>query len=161
MKNMKKLFLTALICAWACGVHAVDLAKAADWGMKTWAEKTFEPELGDIGPKTYDKVCELILRLKGNMLAPAMHSCTGPFYSHPESQAVADKWGIMITTSHCEPLLFNNASQLEWDKSRDGDWNYETNRETILAKLDSRRNRHVITLSIVDPGQIIQKITVK
>lgn len=28
MKNMKKLFLTALICAWACGVHAVDLAKA-------------------------------------------------------------------------------------------------------------------------------------
>ena len=109
-----------------------------DWGMKTWAEKTFEPELGDIGPKTYDKVCELILRLKGNMLAPAMHSCTGPFYSHPESQAVADKWGIMITTSHCEPLLFNNASQLEWDKSRDGDWNYETNRETILAKLDSR-----------------------
>lgn len=50
-----------------------------DWGLKTWAEKTFEPELGDIGPKTYDKICELILRLKGNMLAPAMHSCTGAF----------------------------------------------------------------------------------
>lgn len=109
-----------------------------DWGMKTWAQHTFEKELGDIGPKTYDRVCELILRLKGNMLAPAMHSCTGPFYSHPESQVVADKWGIMITTSHCEPLLFNNASHLEWDKERDGDWNYETNKATILRKLDDR-----------------------
>lgn len=109
-----------------------------DWGLKTWAEKTYEKELGDIGPKTYDRVCELILRLRGNMLAPAMHSCTGAFYSYPESQVVADKWGIMITTSHCEPLLFNNASISEWDKARDGEWNYETNSATILKKLDDR-----------------------
>ncbi len=109
-----------------------------DWGLKTWAEHTYEKELGDIGPKTYDRVCELILRLKGNMLAPAMHSCTGAFYSHPESQKVADKWGIMITTSHCEPLLFNNAALSEWDKERDGEWNYETNGATILKKLDDR-----------------------
>ncbi len=109
-----------------------------DWGLKTWAAKTFEKNLGDIGPKTYDKVCELILRLKGNMLAPAMHDCTGAFYSHPESQQVADKWGIMITTSHCEPLLFNNAAKSEWDKERDGEWNYETNSATILKKLDDR-----------------------
>ena len=109
-----------------------------DWGLKTWSAKTFEKELGDIGPKTYDRVCELILRLKGNMLAPAMHSCTGPFYTHPESQRMADKWGIMITTSHCEPLLFNNASTLEWDKKVDGEWNYETNSENILKKLDNR-----------------------
>ena len=109
-----------------------------DWGLKTWAARTFEKELGDIGPKTYDRVCELILRLKGNMLAPAMHSCTGAFYSHPESQQMADKWGIMITTSHCEPLLFNNAALSEWDKARDGEWDYETNSETILKKLDDR-----------------------
>ena len=109
-----------------------------DWGLKTWAANNFEKELGDIGPKTYDRVCELLLRLKANMLAPAMHSCTGAFYSHPESQKVADKWGIMITTSHCEPLLFNNAAKSEWDKERDGEWNYETNSETILKKLDDR-----------------------
>ena len=109
-----------------------------DWGLKTWAAQNFEKELGDIGPKTYDKVCELILRLKGNMLAPAMHTCTGAFYSHPESQQMADKWGIMITTSHCEPLLFNNAAPSEWDKARDGEWNYETNSATILKKLDDR-----------------------
>ena len=109
-----------------------------DWGLKTWAAKNFEKDLGDIGPKTYDRVCELILRLKGNMLAPAMHDCTGAFYSHPESQVMADKWGIMITTSHCEPLLFNNAAKSEWDKARDGEWNYETNSAAILKKLDDR-----------------------
>ena len=93
-----------------------------DWGMKPWASKNFEKGLGDIGPETYDKVCELVLRLKGNMLAPAMHSCTGAFYSHPESQKRAAEWGVMITTSHCEPLLFNNASKWEWDKARDGEY---------------------------------------
>ena len=109
-----------------------------DWGLKTWAATNFEKDLNDIGPKTYDKVCELLLRLKANMLAPAMHSCTGAFYSHPESQKVAAEWGIMITTSHCEPLLFNNAAKSEWDKERDGEWNYLTNKETIWRKFDNR-----------------------
>ena len=109
-----------------------------DWGLKTWAANNFEKELGDIGPKTYDKVCELLLRLRGNMLAPAMHNCTGAFYSHPESQRVAAEWGIMITTSHCEPLLFNNAAPSEWDKAKDGEWNYLTNKQTIWQKLDNR-----------------------
>lgn len=109
-----------------------------DWGMKPWAAKNFEKELGDIGPKTYAKVCELILRLKGNMLAPAMHTCTGAFYSYSDNKKVADEYGIMITTSHCEPLLFNNASLKEWNGSKDGDWNYMTNRETIYNKLDNR-----------------------
>lgn len=109
-----------------------------DWGLQTWAARNFEKDLKDIGPKTYDRVCELLLRLKGNMLAPAMHTCTGAFYSHPESQKVAASWGIMITTSHCEPLLFNNAAPSEWDKDRDGEWNYLTNKETIWKKLDDR-----------------------
>ena len=109
-----------------------------DWGLKTWSSRNYEKELGDIGPKTYDKVCELILRLRGNMLAPAMHTCTGAFYSHPESQRVAAEWGIMITTSHCEPLLFNNAAPSEWTRERDGEWNYVTNKATIWKKLDDR-----------------------
>ena len=109
-----------------------------DWGLKTWASRNFEKELEDIGPKTYDKVCELLLRLKGNMLAPAMHSCTGAFYSHFESQVKAAEWGIMITTSHCEPMLFNNAASFEWNKERDGEWNYLTNKATIWKKFDDR-----------------------
>ena len=108
------------------------------WGLNPWAAKTFEKELGNIGPKTYAKVCELILRLKGNMLAPAMHSCSTPFYANPANKVVADSFGILITTSHCEPLLFNNASKLEWDTAIDGDWDYSKNKATILKKLDAR-----------------------
>ena len=109
-----------------------------DWGLKPWASKNYEKELGDIGPKTYARVCELLLRLKANMLAPAMHACTGAFYSHPESKVVCDSFGIVITTSHCEPLLLNNAATSEWDGKRDGDWNYKTNAKTIWKKWDDR-----------------------
>ena len=109
-----------------------------DWSLKPWASNNFEKELGDIGPRTYAKVCELLLRLKANMLAPAMHSCTGAFYSHAESKQVCDSFGIIVTTSHCEPLLLNNAAESEWNQKRDGDWNYKTNRQTILKKWDDR-----------------------
>ncbi len=109
-----------------------------DWGLKPWASHNYEKELGDIGPRTYARVCELLLRLKGNMLAPAMHSCTGAFYSHPESKFVADSFGIIITTSHCEPLLLNNAAKSEWDSKRDGEWNYKTNKSTIIGKWEAR-----------------------
>ena len=109
-----------------------------DWGLKPWASNNYEKELGDIGPRTYSRVCELLLRLKANMLAPAMHSCTGAFYSHPESKVVCDSFGIIITTSHCEPLLLNNAAKSEWDSERDGEWNYKTNGKTIYGKWDDR-----------------------
>lgn len=109
-----------------------------DWGLLPWAAKTYEPEVGNIGPRTYARICELLLRLRGNMLAPAMHDCSDPFYSHPDNKVMADRYGIMITTSHCEPLLFNNASPSEWDSSRDGEWDYRTNRQTIYNKLDAR-----------------------
>ncbi|MDP4208159.1 MAG: glycosyl hydrolase 115 family protein [Bacteroidota bacterium] len=109
-----------------------------DWGLKPWSSNNYEKNLGDIGPKTYAQVCELLLRLKANMFAPAMHSCTGAFYSHPESKVVADEYGIIVTTSHCEPLLFNNAAKSEWDTKVDGDWNYGTNKDMILKKLDNR-----------------------
>ena len=72
------------------------------------------------------------------MLAPAMHSCTGAFYSHPESKVVCDNYGIIVTTSHCEPLLLNNAAKSEWDSKRDGEWNYKTNPKAIWKKWDDR-----------------------
>ena len=109
-----------------------------DWGLKPWSSNNYEKELGDIGPKTYARICELLLRLKGNMFAPAMHSCTGAFYSHSESKVVADDYGIIITTSHCEPLLFNNAAKSEWESKRDGEWNYAINKDVILKKMDDR-----------------------
>lgn len=106
------------------------------WGITPWAAKTFDPELGDIGPKTYGKVCELILRMKGNMLAPAMHPGSGAFNKYPESKVVADSYGIVMTSSHCEPLLFNNVT--EWNNDTMGSWNYTTNKGGINKVLDKR-----------------------
>lgn len=106
------------------------------WGITPWAAKTFDKDLGDIGPKTYEKVCELILRMKGNMLAPAMHPGSGAFNKYPENKLVADRYGIVMTSSHCEPLLFNNTT--EWSKETMGEWNYVTNKESINRVLDKR-----------------------
>ena len=106
------------------------------WGITPWAAKTFDPELGDIGPKTYAKVCELILRMKGNMLAPAMHPGSGAFNKYPENKVVADNYAIVMTSSHCEPLLFNNVT--EWHKDTMGNWNYMTNKDGINRVLDKR-----------------------
>lgn len=107
-----------------------------DWGLKPWASKNFEPELGDIGPRTYAKICELLLRLKANYLCPAMHSCTGAFNKYPNNKLVADSFAIVMGSVHCEPLLFNNAT--EWDKKTMGDWNYVTNRDGINKVLRKR-----------------------
>ncbi|MCD8178646.1 MAG: glycosyl hydrolase 115 family protein [Tannerellaceae bacterium] len=106
------------------------------WGITPWAAKTYDTQLGDIGPKTYTKVFELILRLKGNMLAPAMHPSSGAFNKYPENKKVADQYGILMSSSHCEPLLFNNVT--EWDEKTMGEWNYLTNREGILKVLEQR-----------------------
>lgn len=109
-----------------------------DWGMLPWSASGLDSDIKDIGPNTYEKVCQLLLRLKGNMLAPAMHSCTGAFYSHPESKVVADNYGIIMTTSHCEPIMFNNAALSEWNPERDGQWDYGTNRDVIYGKFSDR-----------------------
>lgn len=107
-----------------------------DWGLKPWSSKNFEPEVGDIGPKTYGKICELLLRLKANYLCPAMHSCTKAFNHYPDNKLVADSFAIVMGSVHCEPLLFNNAS--EWDRKTMGDWNYVTNRDGINNVLRKR-----------------------
>lgn len=106
-----------------------------DWGLLRWAKNNFEKELGNIGPRTYDKVCELILRLQANMLAPAMHEASTAFYQIPENKEIADRYAVIITTSHCEPLLLNTAS--EWFKEY-GEWNYNSNREKVDSVLKAR-----------------------
>ncbi len=107
-----------------------------DWGLQPWAAKTFEPETGDIGPKTYAKIFELMLRLRANTIWPAMHSCTKAFYTIKDNAKTADDYAIVVGTSHCEPMLCNiNA---EWDGNTMGEWRYDNNAETIKNLFDQR-----------------------
>jgi hypothetical protein len=107
-----------------------------DWGLQPWAAQTFEPEHGGIGPKTYAKVFELLLRLKANTLWPAMHACSKPFNSFPENAALADDYAIVMGSSHAEPMLRNNVS--EWPHDRAADYNYVTNRDGVLKYWEER-----------------------
>ncbi|OQP61898.1 hypothetical protein A3860_30940 [Niastella vici] len=107
-----------------------------DWGLQPWAAKTFEPETGDIGPKTYAKVFELLLRLKANLIWPAMHPSTKAFFSYPENVKVAEAYGIVIGSSHAEPMLRNNVG--EWDEKTMGPFNYITNKEKVSQYWESR-----------------------
>lgn len=117
-----------------------------DWGLQPWAAKTFEPETGDIGPKTYAKVFELLLRLKANLIWPAMHPSTKAFFHYPGNIKVAEDYHIVIGSSHAEPMLRNNVS--EWNVKTMGPFNYLTNKEQVDQYWESRikesRNADVI-----------------
>ncbi len=106
-----------------------------DWGLQPWAAKTFDPAYGDIGPKTYAKVFELLLRLKANTLWPAMHACTRAFNSDPANARLADTYGIVMGTSHAEPMLRNNVR--EWTAPKD-DYNYLANRDGVRRYWEER-----------------------
>lgn len=61
-------------------------------GWAKWVENTFDKESGKVGPKVYRKVFELLLRLKGNYLWPAMHNGSQAFNADPENGRLADEY---------------------------------------------------------------------
>lgn len=106
-------------------------------GWARWAEKTFDKESGKVGPKTYQKVFELLLRLKANYLWPAMHPGTEAFNANPENARLADDYAIVMGSSHCEQMLRNNEG--EWKAvGTYGDFNYITNRQTMQNYWEER-----------------------
>ena len=113
-----------------------------DWGMHPWAKNTFAPEDGYIGPKTYQQVFELMLRLKANYLWPGMHPCTKAFNDFEENKYIADDYAIVMGSSHCEQMLRNNV--WEWyrwepsDGSNRGSWDWCLNSEQIIEYWDDR-----------------------
>lgn len=107
-----------------------------DWGLQPFAAKTYEPETGDIGPKTYAKVFELLLRLKANLIWPAMHPSTKAFFHYPGNVTTAEDYQIIIGSSHAEPMLRNNVG--EWNVETMGHFNYITNEERVLKYWEDR-----------------------
>jgi hypothetical protein len=101
-----------------------------DWGLQPWAAKTYEPDVGDIGPKTYARIFELMWRLKANTIWPAMHDVTKPFYSFADNPRVADDYAIAVGTSHAEPMMRNNVR--EWNQGTRGEFNFLTNRDALI-----------------------------
>ncbi|MES2486958.1 MAG: glycosyl hydrolase 115 family protein, partial [Bacteroidota bacterium] len=88
-----------------------------------WATEKF----GGFNHNVYEKVFELLIRLKGNYLWPAMW---GRAFNDDDTlnPVLADKWGIVMGTSHHEPML---RAQQEWKRYGKGAWDYNKN-DSIL-----------------------------
>jgi hypothetical protein len=93
--------------------------------LSGWARETF----GGFNHRFYEKVFELLLRLKANYLWPAMW---GNAFNDDDSlnARLADEYGIVMGTSHHEPML---RAQQEWRRYGSGPWNYESNAEVLRA----------------------------
>jgi beta-xylosidase len=84
-------------------------------------------KFGGVNSKMYEHMFELILRLKGNFLWPAMWS--NAFYDDdPRNGSLADEMGIVIGTTHHEPM---GRAHDEWRRYGKGEWNYNTNAKAL------------------------------
>ncbi len=99
-------------------------------GMNPWASKTFDPATGNMGPKTYARIFELLWRLKANAIWPAMTKADTPFNAIPENARVAADYAIVRGSSHVEMLLRTNSN--EWNAKTRGPYNWLVNREEMI-----------------------------
>ena len=121
--------------------------------LTTWVKNTYGTEYGD--HRFYARVFELILRLRGNFLWPAMWSWS--FYADdPLNSPTANEMGVIMGTSHHEPMARNHQ---EWARKRReyGEWNYETN-QTVIDQFfregvrRSKDNEDLITIGMRGDG---------
>ena len=95
--------------------------------LTTWVKNTYGTDFGD--HRFYERVFELILRLRGNMIWPAMWSWA--FYADdPLNGKTADEMGVIVGTSHHEPMARNHQEYAR-ERNHWGAWNYNTNKEKL------------------------------
>jgi hypothetical protein len=88
-----------------------------------WACETF----GGLNSQFYEKVFELVLRLKGNFMWPAMWN--NAFYDDdPLNGPLADEMGVVMGTTHHEPM---GQAQQDWKRRGAGAWDYSRNGKTL------------------------------
>ncbi len=92
--------------------------------FRYWAKEKF----GEINHKCYEKVFELLLRLKANYMWPAMWLPTMFYVDDPLNPKTADEYGIVMGTSHHEPMT---RAHNEWELFNGGEWNYKTNKDKL------------------------------
>ena len=95
--------------------------------LTSWVGNTYGTNYGD--HRFYQRVFELVLRLRGNMMWPAMWGWA--FYADDaENEKTADEMGIIMGTSHHEPMARNHQEYARHRKEW-GAWNYQKNKEGL------------------------------
>ena len=95
--------------------------------LTSWVKNTYGTDYGD--HRFYQRVFELVLRLRGNMMWPAMWGWA--FYADDaENEKTADEMGVVMSTSHHEPMARNHQ---EYARNRKGwgPWNYQKNKANL------------------------------
>ncbi len=87
-----------------------------DWAMLPWAKRTIDATYNNIGPRTYEKVMELLLRLRANCLWPAKHGSSRAFWSLEENKRLAKAWAIVMSSG--DSMLRDNL--WEWPRFKSG-----------------------------------------
>jgi len=121
--------------------------------LSGWSKAKFGTDM--FNHELYEPMFELILRLKGNFLWPAMWGRA--FYDDdPENARLADEYGIVIGTSHHEPMM---RAHDEWRRYGTGKWDYESNSEELkkfwrdgIKRMG--RNESIITLAMRGDGDM-------
>ena len=116
-----------------------------------WVKEKF----GNYNHQFYEKVFELILRLKGNYLWPAMWN-NAFNEDDPLNPKLADQFGIVMGTSHHEPMM---RAQQEWKRHGLGPWDYSKNatalREFWQQGLERNKNfENVVTIGMRGDGDL-------
>jgi len=120
-----------------------------------WTDEKF----GGVNSKMYSHMFELLLRLRANYLWPAMW---GKAFNEddPENPRLADEYGIVMGTSHHEPMM---RAQQEWGNHRkeygNGEWNYRTNEEGLKKFWENGLERNkdyeqVVTMAMRGDGDL-------
>ncbi|WP_298688537.1 glycosyl hydrolase 115 family protein [uncultured Sphingomonas sp.] len=90
-----------------------------DPALKGWVDATY----GGFNHAFYGRLFELVLRLKGNLVWPAMWGKA--FYDDDATNKdAAERYGVIIGTSHHEPMM---RAHVEWARYGKGAWDYATN----------------------------------
>ncbi len=103
---------------------------------------------GSYNHEFYVRVFELILRLKGNYLWPAMW---GSAFNEddPLNPKLADEYGVVMGTTHHEPML---RAQQEWKRHGTGAWDYSKNADVLRAFWTEGVSRNRAFESIISLG---------
>jgi hypothetical protein len=101
------------------------------------------PSVANYNSQFYSRIFEVILRMKGNYLWPAMWN-NAFNEDDPDNARLADEYGIIMGTSHQEPML---RAQKEWDRRYQkllGSWNYYKNPDVLrdFWRQGIRRNKN-------------------
>lgn len=111
-----------------------------DWGLTRWNSRDYEPPYRptrpEIGPDKNGRIFELLLRLRANTFWPAMHESNQAFFLTEGNREVAERYGIYIGSSHCEPMACNAA--VEWPRRGEGEYNFISNRDNVLSFWEDR-----------------------